>query len=196
MLRNVCLLVLCLLISAAVLAQSAPSGEGPWRTVPIWVGAEFSTFNPDYGCNSASAFACWNNHLYGITTFATADHLFRGLGIDAEARLLHWGGPGYMTQSSYLVGPRLEVFHFRQLTASPKFSFGESRISLQHGLAGSGSYFAFAMGAVLDYRLASRVSARVDYEYQRWPTFKGDGSGQGGLTPNGFSFGLSYMLLR
>lgn len=196
MLKKLCLLVFCLLISPAVFAQSAPSGEGPWRGIPIWVGAEFSTFNPDYGCNNASAFACWNSHLYGVTTYVTANHLLRGLGVDAEARLLHWGGPGYMTQTSYLAGPRLEMLHFRQLTVSPKFSLGKSRVSLQQGLAGSGTYFTIAMGAVLDYRLSTRVSARVDYEYQRLPSFKGDGSGKGGLTPNGFSFGVSYMLLR
>ncbi len=56
---------------------------------------------------------------------------------------------------------------------------------------GAGNYFVYAPGVTMDFRVKKRLTARVDYEYQIWPTFL-----DSGLTPNGFSFGFSYALLR
>jgi hypothetical protein len=60
-----------------------------------------------------------------------------------------------------------------------------------HG-TGTGTYFVYAPGAVFEVKVKKRLMARADYEYQIWPSFLGGG----GLTPNGFSFGLSYAFLR
>ena len=79
---------------------------------------------------------------------------------------------------------------------SGKVLLGEGHISLPRGAAGAGNYFAYAPGAIFDFWLTRRVIARADYEYQMWPSFKGAGTGAGGLTPNGFSFGVSYALTR
>jgi hypothetical protein len=196
MLKKLCLLVSSLLMSTVLFAQSTPPGEGPWRGVPVWFGAEFSTFNPDYGCANNSPFACWNHHLAGVASYVYANNIFKVLGVEGEARILPWGGPGYLTQSSLLAGPRLGFWRYKRFLLDGKVLLGEGRIVLRDGIPGSGYYFAYAPGLVLDYRVSHRLSARFDYEYQRWPSFKGGSTGAGGLTPNGLSFGVSYMLLR
>jgi hypothetical protein len=159
----------------------------------VWAGAEISTFNPDYGCEDSSPFTCWNHQLLGIAPFVDANHLiFQRLGAEGEARFLPWRGPGNgLTQSNYLVGPRVGLLNLRRrFFFSGKFLMGLGHIDLPSHLPGSGNYFVYAPGAVFDFKLKKKLIARVDYEYQLWPSF----SGGGGLTPNGFSFGLSYAL--
>jgi len=197
MFRNSCLIAACCLITATLSAQSYPSAEG--RGASVWVGAEISTFNPDYGCLKSSPFSCWNHQLLGIAPYVDANHLlFQRVGAEGEARFLHWRGPGSLTEASYMTGPRVGIWQYRQVALSGKFLVGLGRMTLPTGTAGSGNYLAYAPGVVVDYRLAKRVAARVDYEYQMWPSFKGSltGSGHGGLTPNGLSIGVSYALMR
>jgi opacity protein-like surface antigen len=182
-------------------AQSLPSAEGP--SVSIWVGAEISTFNPDYGCSDNSPFMCGGQQLIGIAPYVDANHLFFSrLGAEVESRFLHWRGPGSgLTESSYLVGPRFGLLSLkRSVFLSGKVLVGSANLHLPSGAAGSGSYFAYAPGAVAEFRITRRLTARADYEYQIWPSFKGVATatttGTGGLTPNGFSLGVSYAILR
>lgn len=192
--RKLWLLAACCLLSAKLFAQTQYSAEGVHPTV--WVGAEISTFNPDYGCRKSSPFSCWTNQLIGITPYAEAHHLlFRRLGAEGEARFLHWRGPGVLTETSYLAGPRIDIVQYRRLLLGAKIVAGIGHFSANGG-AGEGNYFVYAPGATLDYRLSRKLSARVDYEYQEWPSFKGSGTGTGGLTPNGLSFGISYAVIR
>jgi len=195
MLRKISLLSSCLLLSVTLFAQSDPSAEG--RGISLWAGVGISTFNPDYGCKDASAFACWDRQLLGITPFADANHLIiPRLGVEGEMRFLPWRGPGGISQASYLAGPRVGLLRFRKLRLSGKVLIGAGHISLPRGGFGSGTYFAYAPGVIVEYRLTSRWSARVDYEYQIWPSFTGTTGGSGGLTPNGFTFGASYAFLK
>lgn len=52
----------------------------------------------------------------------------------------------------------------------------------------------------MDYRLGRRFYARGEYEYQLWPGFIGPPDAPStvnrpnGLTPNGFSAGISYRI--
>lgn len=52
---------------ATLFAQTMPSAER--ASVSVWAGAEFSAFNPDYGCKDSSPFTCWNYQLLGIAPF-------------------------------------------------------------------------------------------------------------------------------
>lgn len=200
MFRFLLLASLCLLASLAVSAQSLPAAEG--SGLSVWVGAEVSTFNPDYGCANSSPFSCGGHQLIGIAPFADVNHfLFRRIGAEGEARFMHWGGPGTVTESTYLVGPRVGLLSFkRKLYLSGKVLVGDAKISLPPKDPGNGSYFAYAPGVVVEYRATRRIFARAEYEYQLWPAFKGISTattnGKGGLTPNGFSLGLSYAVLR
>ncbi len=192
MLKNLYLLVSSLLIAAPLFAQSYPAAEG--GRVAVRVGAEVSAFNPDYGCSNNSPFACGSAMLFGAGPYADVDHLwFRRLGAAGEGHFLVRNG---QKQYSYLAGPRIVVLNHRKLALNGKFLIGVTHLSLPPRSLGAGNYLTYAPGATLDYRLSPRLSARVDYEYQIWPNFVGSGTGQGGLTPNGFSVGMSYTLRR
>jgi hypothetical protein len=199
--KSLYLLCLSLLVSVGLSAQSFPSAEG--RRVSVWAGAEISAFNPDYGCQSSSPFSCGKGEILGISPFVDANHLlFERIGVEGQARFLHWRGPvPHVTEASYLAGPRVGLLHFRNtLYVSGKFLVGKANIGLRSGEPGNGSHFAMAPAGMAEFKLTRRVAARAEYEYQIWPFFKGvptgSTSGQGGLTPNGFSFGVSYALLR
>jgi len=124
----------------------------------------------------------------------TSSFLFGRIGAEGEAHFLRWNGPTGMSQDSYLGGPRLRIARYHALHFSGKFLLGIGRIGLAPGQVGAGTYFAYAPGGGIDYRITRRVSTRVDYEYQVWPGFKGLNTGHTGLTPNGLSLGVSYAL--
>jgi|HubBroStandDraft_2_1064218.scaffolds.fasta_scaffold130238_1 hypothetical protein len=193
--KSFCSIAIVLMLSITLTAQSRPSAEGGGLTV--WVGASISSFNPDYGCANNSPFLCFSHQLLGISPYADANHLlFHRVGAEGQARFLHWHGPA-LTEASYMAGPRVNLYRYKKAMLSAKFLVGEGHIQLGSGYQGSGNYFAYAPGAAVDFPLTSRVFGRVDYEYQRWPSFLGSSpGGHGGLTPNGFSVGLSYVILR
>jgi hypothetical protein len=185
-------------MAATLHAQSSQAAER--SPVSIWVGGQFSTFNPDWGCESNSPFAC--TQLMGIGTFGDFNHLFYSrLGAEAEGRFLHWKGPHQgLSEDTYLFGPRVVLFRIRNsFVLNAKFLLGGGHINVPAG-PGTGSSFVYAPGATGEFRLSRRWAAKIDYEYQKWPGFKGIAttttSGTGGITPNGFGFGVSYALLR
>lgn len=193
MLKKLCLLGASLLLTFPMFAQSFPSAEGTGIT--LWAGASVSSFNPDYGCPSNSPFQC-GNQLIGIApALHTNGFLFRRVGAEAEARFLHWHGPIGLTESTYLAGPSVYIHSYKKLTFSGRFLIGIGHLDYKNGF-GTGNYLAYAPAGVVDYHLRRRWIARVDYEYQLWPSFHGtqSGSGHGGLTPNGFSVGLNYAI--
>ncbi len=197
MYRKLCLVALSVSLSATLSAQIRPSAEGG-SGGSAQIGAEISTFNPDYGCLHSSAFTCWNNQLIGIAPFMDTRRMFPRTGIEAQARFLHWRGPGSLTESSYMVGPRIGLYRFKEISINAKLMAGRASLTVPKGAQGAGSYFAFAPGGLVEYRLNRRMFLRGDYEYQFWPTFKGihtaTTDGTGALTPNGLSIGVSYAL--
>jgi hypothetical protein len=200
MFKRLCFLSSCILIAATLHAQSSQSAER--SPLSLWVGGEFSTFNPDWGCGSNSPFSCGGGQLMGIGTFGDINHIvFARLGAEAEGRFLHWGGPvDGISQDSYLFGPRFVLFRTKMLVFNGKVLVGGGHVNLTQNEKGTGSYLVYAPGAIAEFRVNRRWSARVEYEYQLWPGFEGvptaTTSGTGGITPNGFSFGFSYALLR
>ena len=202
MFQRLCSLSACILMAAAATlhAQTSPSAER--GAVSLWVGGEFSTFNPDWGCGSSSPFSRGCKQLMGIGTVGDFNHLFFSrLGAEAEGKFLHWGGHvAGLSEDSYLFGPRFVLYRTKRLfVLNGKFLLGGGHANIPSG-PGTGTYFVYALGTVADFRMSKRWSARVDYEYQAWPGFKGISTatttGTGGITPNGFSFGLSYAVLR
>lgn len=163
-----------------------------------------SAFNPDYSCSSNLPFSC--NSLIGPTAFFDLN-VTPKWGAEGEARWLHWNGSGGQIESNYLAGGRYRVFRFHRLNGWLKMLMGAGLITTPgFPVAGSlrGSYFAYAPGGTLEYPITDKISLRGDYEYQRWPAFVGppeyDPSGvlvqhNHGLTPNGFSLGVTYRFL-
>lgn len=164
-----------------------------------------SGFNPDWSCASSTPFCQYD--VIGPTGVFDFNWR-RKYGLEGEARWLHWHGQGGMVESNYFIGPHYRVFEHRRFTGWAKVELGGAWITTPYyPAAGSlkGSYFVYAPGGTVDYRLTSRLAIRGDYEWQIWPSFAGpptynSTTGQvnpnnSGLTPNGFSAGVVYKFL-
>ncbi len=186
------------------MAQSSESAIGGEASVSA--GVEFSTFNPDWGCGNIAPLGC-ASQLYGPTAVFNFD-LHQKYGIEAEARWLHWHGSGGEVESNYLIGPRYRLYRMQRFTLWGKLGIGGGWITTpNYPAAGSlkGSYFAYAPGATLAYRLNRKIDLRLDYEYQLWPSFAGPPSYNpttgkveqhtSGLTPTGLWGGVVYSFL-
>jgi len=192
-----------LIVPAAGLAQVPRSAVG--GNASLWAGGEVSSFNPDYDCTSNLPFNC-AHQLVGPAAFFDLNVTSKW-GAEGEARWLHWNGYGGEVESNYLGGARYRAFRRGRLDGWVKMLGGAGLITTPYfPVAGSlkGSYFAIAPGGTLQFRLTDRISLRGDYEYQFWPAFTGpptySSTGalvehNNGLTPNGFSLGVSYRFL-
>lgn len=203
MLRRAGIFFLLVLAPASIVAQVPPSAVG--GNASLWAGGEVSSFNPDYSCSSSIPFNC-QNQLVGPGAFFDLN-VTPKWGVEGEARWLHWNGYGGEIESNYLGGGRYRAYRFHRLDAWVKMLVGAGLITTPYfPVAGSlkGSYFAYAPGGTLQFRLTDRISLRGDYEYQFWPSFSGpptySSTGalvqhNNGLTPNGFSLGVTYRFL-
>lgn len=173
------------LSAASVFAQVAPSVTG--GEAVLMGGGEFSSFNPDYG----------GARLFGLG--ATFDfNLTPKVGIIGEARWLHFhnGGDGGETQSDYLAGAKYRVWRYRKFDFDAKFLVGGVWINYPLNI-GTGSYFAYAPGGFVDYRLSKRFRARGGYEFQFLPSAPNiPGQPNNGLQPRGWTGGIEYVILR
>ncbi|HEX5233956.1 MAG TPA: outer membrane beta-barrel protein [Silvibacterium sp.] len=180
------ILILSVVLSAAgVYAQVATSvtgGEGV-----LWAGGEFSDFRPDYG--STSLFGPAAIFDFNVTP---------KIGVVGEARWLDWHNAGDIgeTQRDYLIGGKYRLYRWRKFDFDVKGMIGGVWIKFPDDI-GKGSYFAYAPGAFVDYRLSNRFHLRGDYEYQLLPSAPNiPGQPNDGLTPHGFSIGLEYNILH
>jgi hypothetical protein len=193
-----------LLLPAIALAQVPESAVG--GNSKLSAGGEFSSFNPDYSCSSNKPFGC-PSQLVGPAVFFDFNVSPRW-GAEGEARWLHWNGTSGQIESNYLAGGRYRVERFHRLDLWVKFLMGGGLITTPGFPApGSlkGSYFVYTPGGTLEFPLTRRLSLRGDYEYQIWPSFAGPTSFDTttgrviehahGLSPNGFSLGVSYRIL-
>ena len=169
--------------SGPIEAQVAETSTGSNRH--LWAGAEFSDFNPDYN----KAFA----RLQGYGFYG--DYYITGrVGLEGEIRLLTINKPAGQTQKDYLGGPTVMLYRYRKFIFNAKILLGGVAINYPDNI-GTGSYFAFAPGGGAEYRLTPRLRLRGEYEYQILPSapgFQAFGEPSNGLTPTGFSAGISY----
>ncbi|MFT4113599.1 outer membrane beta-barrel protein [Silvibacterium sp.] len=176
-------LVCGVLLSSTAFAQVAPSSQG--GNASLWVGGEFSSFNPDYDPQS---------RVVGPGLFFDYN-LNQKLGIEGEARFMDWNGNGGETQKNYLGGVKYRLYRYRRFSFDAKFLLGGDWINYPLHI-GTGSYFTYAPGGFVDYRVNRHWAVRGDYEYHILPSAPGfPGQASNGLSPNGFSIGVSYRLL-
>src|SRR5215469_370223 len=164
------LLVATFVLSVPLAAQAPPSA-GAGEGISVWVGASVFTFNPDYGCGATGAsnsnpFSCWDHHLVGVGPYVdTNSFLFGKIGFEGEARLGLWHGPATLIENTYLGGPRVKIFHYRQVYFNGKFLLGHGHMDVPDHLIGQGGYFVYAPGLAIDFPVGNHVAARVEYEY-------------------------------
>jgi opacity protein-like surface antigen len=173
-------------LSVPLQAQVAPSAYRTPRV--LWVGGEYSNIRASFPYQSSQ-------RLSGVGVFA--DFKMSGhVGLEGDARFLHFGGFEDSTESSYLIGPKGYFFARGRIQPYGKFLAGLGRIHYPFEI-GDASYFALAPGAGAGYRLSGRWMLRGEYEYQMWlnsPGFANEPNHQ--LTPNGFHVGIAYRIFR
>lgn len=201
--KSIGLLALFLLPALAA-AQSPASATG--GEAKLWAGGELSIYNPDYSCSSNAPFTCWNDILYGPTAFFDFNFTPK-ISAEGDARWLDWHGYQGQKMSSYTIGPRYRLWHHDPYALHAKVNLGGVWLQTPgYPQAGSlkGSYFAVAPGADFSYRASDHIIIRAEYDYEYLPSFAGpptfSSTGQvirhgGGLTPQGFSFGVAWRVL-
>ena len=169
------LLILPGLSSRSLRAQALPTAAGPGSYIAVGGGG--SIFQTDYG----------QRNVGGLTAYADLNPTWR-YGIEAEARFLRFRTSEQVTETSYLIGPRVAL-RFGPVRPYVKFLVGDGKINLPFHYA-QGSFLSYAPGAGVEYMLGDRFAVRIlDVEYQSWPGFP-----YGGLHPYGINAGISFRL--
>ncbi|HVG28023.1 MAG TPA: hypothetical protein VM865_10495 [Acidobacteriaceae bacterium] len=169
-------LSLSLLTHATVAAQALSTAGGPGTSVALGGGP--TVFQADYG----------RRILGGGLIFADIHPHWR-FGLEAEARFLRLHTTEQVTETNFLLGPRVLLLPPARWQPYAKFLVGDGHINLPFGYA-RGDFLALVPGAGLDIALNSTVTIRaLDVEYQLWRDFP-----YGNLRPYGVSTGLSLRL--
>ncbi len=197
--------MLLLIVPAAVLAQVAPAAVG--GNSSLWAGGEISSFNPDYSCSSSVPFEC-KSQLIGPAAFFDFN-VTPKWGAEGEARWLHWNGPGGEIESNYLAGGRYRAYRYHRLDAWAKMLAGA-------GLITTPDYPCGRQPERQLLRPRSRRNPRAAHDAIASPCAAITSTSSGplslgpptydlstgalvqhnsGLTPNGFSLGVSYRFL-
>lgn len=166
--------------SITATAQKLPTATAPGAS--ITVGGIYSAVEAQYP----------QGLQYGAGAYI--DLNFRHyLGLEGEARFLRQNTISGSNQTTYLIGPRLEL-HRGRFSPYLKGMIGDGKLLLPGVYGGSYSYsIIFAGGAGLDVSLNDNLKLRlVDFEYQDWPSVN-----LGpilSIAPYGISAGLSYRV--
>ena len=165
-------------------AQVHESATGSDRH--LWAGGEFSDFKPDYGLSRLDGIGFYADYL--------VTHRY---GAEAEIRLLDLNKPAGETQKTFMAGPIANIYQYHKAIFYAKFLLGVGTVNYPDNI-GYGSYFAFAPGGGVEYRFAPRWKVRGEYEAEFFPSAPGAPITypfpSNGLTPTGFSVGISYKI--
>jgi hypothetical protein len=157
--------------------QAVPTATAPGAYVSV--GGTYSVFQSAYG----------QRVLGGAGAYVDINR-WRQVGIEAEGRWLRQNKLANTTETTYLIGPRVEI---RRGRFSPyvKTLVGLGYFNFPYDYA-RGKYFVIAPGAGVDFNLGYNLKIRlIDVEYQAWPQFT-----FGNIDPYGVSVGISYHILN
>lgn len=175
--------VIALASSKYAESQVAPSAYTDRRA--LWVGGEYSDFEPDWGPNRMGAIG-----VYADWTIA------HRVAAEGEVRFLHWNSFEGENENTFLLGPKVRLWDWRGLHPYGKILFGVGNIDYPNDF-GTGNYFVFAPAGGVDYSIAHGWSVRGEYEYQFWPSAPGiPGLPDNGITPHGISFGVAFRIVN
>jgi hypothetical protein len=158
-------------------AQALPTATAPGAYISV--GGTYSLFQSDYG----------QRILGGAGVFVDINPR-RQVGLEAEGRWLQQNQLANTTETSYLIGPRIQI-HRGPFSPYIKTLVGLGHFNFPYNFA-QGRYFVIAPGVGVDFSLNSNLKIRlIDVEYQEWPQFT-----FGTLHPYGVSFGFSYRIFN
>lgn len=171
-----------MLCASSLMAQVVPAAKG--GDTRFLVGGEYYYFKTDFPSTVK---------MHGIGAFADY-HFSPRFAVEGEARFLNFGSFHGENEKTYLVGPKIYLRPYARLKPYGKFLFGHASIQYPFSI-GKGSYFAYAPGGGIDYRVQRNWYFRAEYEYQFWPSAPGiSGQPSNELKPNGLSVGFAYRL--
>jgi opacity protein-like surface antigen len=174
--------MLKLMFALLAVAVSAAAQQLPTATAPgasITVGATYSAMEAQYpqGVQGGAG-------VYVDLNFR------RSIGLEGEIHFLRQNTISGSHQTTYLVGPRIEL-HRGRFSPYAKALVGNGNLQFPYGY-GYGNYLVVGGGAGIDYQLTENLKLRaIDFEYQYWPDFT-----LGSISPYGVSAGLSYRFLH
>ncbi|MGH9589298.1 MAG: outer membrane beta-barrel protein [Terracidiphilus sp.] len=176
---------LTVVVALPLSAQSYPSAkQGGW---PLMIGGGMSIFNMDFPPRPGKTL------MEGGTIWADWTRIPfvpRQLGIIAEYRDLGMNAPSFAPglRSKVFLGGPTYTWRRSRFAADGKGMIGYASIDFPpFGSYSHDTRTIKAVGVGVQYRVWNSVSARVDYEYQWWPTLASVHP-----HPNGFTFGLAY----
>jgi opacity protein-like surface antigen len=183
-------IVFSLLLSAVVgtpvvgHAQVAPSVYGGGAN--FWTGTEYSYFDSDLAgptkTGGIGVYAIFNRDAHWSA--------------EVSARFMSFTPSDAGVEQTYMTGPRYMLHRRGRLQPYVKALVGVGKINFPNDL-GHGSYFIYAPGGGAEYAVRPRLSIRVDYVYEFWPSAPGiPNLPSHGVTPHGFSVGASYRVFR
>jgi opacity protein-like surface antigen len=191
-------LLILALVAANACAAFAQSDSTISRAGDLQLGGGFSSIKPDYGTKTLS----------GFNIYATFD--FKSwLGIEADFHHASEHDSSLLYERTYEIGPRF-FRRYGRFTPYAKALIGRGVFNYPPrcldkttfqvtsctspnvdpdttGSAANLAYNMFALGGGVDVRIAPRINARADYEYQDWSSFTPNG-----LSPQVYSFGVAY----
>jgi len=154
----------------ALYGQAAPTAS---RIGILQVGAGYMRGQPDYSPTNFNGFSVWG-------TF----DVYRHFGAEATFHHLSNGKVG-ITENSYEAGGRY-TYPIKIFSPYLKVQAGVGTFSFQNSLQ-NGTYGMYSGGGGIDVEVYRKITARADYEYQRWGNFP-----PRGLQPNLVTIGLGY----
>ena len=175
-------------IGSATQAMGQVAPTAFTRPFSLTVGAEASGYQADYFHGYG-----FNTDLGGVGAYADLN-LWRGFGVEGEARWLRFHEYYDVHEDNYLIGPRYRFRHFWRAQPYVKGLIGFSNMDLGQdvytGKDDNGRFTTYALGGGVDIKLTRRWSVRaIDVEYQKYPFF-----GSSTLSPYGGSVGIGYRI--
>ncbi len=175
---SIALVVFARLLSARQAAgQSLPTATAPGAYISI--GTTYSFFESGYG----------QQKVLGGGIYVDINPI-RAIGLEAEGRWLNQTASPSIRESTYLIGPRVQLRR-GPYTPYVKTLVGGSHFEFPYETA-HGRYFVIAPGAGVDLMIGNDLKIRlIDVEYQQWPQFT-----FGTISPYGISCGFSYRVFN
>ena len=175
-------IITALFLTVLTTGSRAQAVAAATRTTNFQVGGSFVNSNSDHARSRFNGYG-----IYGDADF------FHGIGAEAAYHYITDGDPNtHEYQRSYEVGLRYSR-HYGRFQPFGKIMVGRGVINYPYNVANR-AYNMIAVGGGTDIRVSPHFNGRIEYEYQRWGSFRRDAysAPTDTLTPDMLSAGFAY----